>query len=431
MLWILFLKECKQMLKCLTYYVVLLCIILMYTTQLGTEKIINKPVAGQQDYGYAPSEDVTVIMNSTIMLLAREYQYNTYATYPIGFYKEVTLSKAKQEEIGDVLSAVTGIDRDKIDTRIKDYLEDKYFVSSNGDEVTYNVTTEGEVESPEVDDSEIRLEVAPRLTYEHFTILMAKVNKLLGGGSSYAKDKLQGNAYVPQTYEQALEQYNEIIEKDLLTGAYARLFCDYLGIVLAILPIFLAVTRGLRDRRARAEEIIYSRKASSLQIVMSRYFAMVIMLLIPVLMLGVFTEIGFISSGLKEGITVDYFAYPKYILAWLLPTIMITTSVGVFLTELTDTAIAIIVQGFWWFISLLTGRLFGNCGWNLIPRHNRTGYYGVFREYLGQFVMNRITYTVVALLILIASVLIYEMKRKGRLNLRGKIFSNRKVKSKA
>ena len=67
----------------------------------------------------------------------------------------------------------------------------------------------------------------------------------------------------PATYEEAMEEYNSFLYDDKITGGYARLFGDYMGIALGILPVFLVVTRELRDRRAGMEELIYTRTASS------------------------------------------------------------------------------------------------------------------------------------------------------------------------
>lgn len=53
--------------------------------------------------------------------------------------------------------------------------------------------------------------------------------------------------------------------------------------------------------------------------------------------------------------------------------VMAVISVGILCTELTETALAVLIQTAWWFISLMTGGTSmygGNYGWNLIPRHN-------------------------------------------------------------
>ena len=39
------------------------------------------------------------------------------------------------------------------------------------------------------------------------------------------------------TYEQAKEEFDALCTQDRFTRAYMRMFCDYAGIVLAILPI--------------------------------------------------------------------------------------------------------------------------------------------------------------------------------------------------
>lgn len=390
----LFLKECRQMLKCLTYYAILICILLFYTTQMGNVEMISKPQPGQKSYGYTYSEDKSVIMNETANLLKQEYIMNQYGTYPIGFYKKVVLSKENQTKIEDILTEITGEDAEKLAASSK------------------------------------KVSVVKTMTYGHFTKLMTKVDQLLGGGSSYAEKLLKNNAYVPRTYKQALREYNSTVENDHYTGAYARYFCDYMGIVLAILPVFLAVTRGLRDKRAKANEIIYARNASSRNIVLSRYFAMVAMLILPIILLSFLMGTQCIYYASKAGISVDYTAFIQYTLGWLLPTVMVTLALGLFFTELTDTPIAIIIQVLWWIISLFGGmvNMVGNYGFNLIPRHNTIGEYQKFQDGFITLLANRITYTILALILAIGTVIVYDLKRKGRLNIHGKIFANRKSK---
>ena len=96
----------------------------------------------------------------------------------------------------------------------------------------------------------LQAEPLGNLTYERFGELMDEADKILGGGSDYGKEERENSAREPMTYEEALEEYEVLTEKDRLTGGYARLFSDYMVIFLGILPVFLAVTRGLRDRRA-------------------------------------------------------------------------------------------------------------------------------------------------------------------------------------
>lgn len=401
----LFLKECKQMLRCLTYYVIVICMILFYISQMSDMDIIEKPVPGQEDYGFTYSDDENVIMNKTIGFLLLEYAQNNYSTYPVGFYKTVKLNEVEQKKMDEILTEITGIRQDEIKTSVNNYLN-----GGNMNNERLSVT---------VDES---------LSYDRFKELMEEVNQLLGGGSKYSENQLKSNAIVPMTYEDALKEYYDVVEKDDLSRAYARLFSDYVSIDLAILPVFIAVTRGLRDRRAKAKEVIYSRKASSLHIVLSRYLAMLVMLLIPIILISIIPTMECIYYASNQGINMDYLAYLKYIFGWLMPTLMVSLSVGVFITELTDSALAILVQGLWWFVSLFTGIAYikgGGYGWNLIPRHNILGNYQAFHDNFQILVRNRVAYTALAVLLLMAAVYVYEMRRRGKLKF-GKISFNRK-----
>ena len=53
----LFLKECKQTLRSLIYWVIVLILIFHFTSQLGEMEIERKPEPGQEEYGYKQSRD--------------------------------------------------------------------------------------------------------------------------------------------------------------------------------------------------------------------------------------------------------------------------------------------------------------------------------------------------------------------------------------
>ncbi|SHM58070.1 ABC-2 family transporter protein [Anaerosporobacter mobilis DSM 15930] len=378
----LFIKECKAIVKSTTYYLFLACLVLFFVGQMESNAGIAKPLKGQASYGYQYSKDPKVIMQYSIDNLLQEFESETYITYPFGFYKEVHPSKSKQSKIAVILSEV---------------LDENYDIKED-------------------------------ISYEQFEAKMEKIDDILGGGSRYKASGLKSNAYIPMTYEDAMKEYEDILYNDKISGAYARLFCDYMGIVLAILPVFLAVTRGLRDKKAKAFDVIFSKKASSIAIVMSRYLATVSMVVIPVILLSISPALQSLYSAVNNGIKGDAFAYLRYIGGWLLPTIMITASVGFFLTELTDGPIAILVQGLWWYISMFMGAesLVGTVGYNIMPRFNTIGEHEVYKAILPQLVKNRLFYSGMGILLITATIVVYHYKRKGALNYHGKIFKHRK-----
>ena len=165
---------------------------------------------------------------------------------------------------------------------------------------------------------------------------------------------LRANVQIPVDYEGAAANYRDLTEKDGLTGGYTKLFCDYMGVVLGILPVFVTATRMLRDKRSRMQELIYARRVPSGTVMGSRYLALVCMHMLPVVILSVIPTVNCIRAGI-EGVNLDYLAWMKYDLGWLLPMVMAVVSVGIFCTELTETALAVLVQAVWWFVSLMTG----------------------------------------------------------------------------
>lgn len=386
----LFWKECVQTAKSLIYWIVVIILILDFSSQLGDTVVEQKPEKGQEYYGSRTSSDKSVIMKSTLEMLYVEYATGSYTTYPIGFYKSVTLNEKEEARISEILAETT------------------------------KPGTAGEP--------------ADGLTYERFEELMDEADDILGGGSSYAKDYRLANASEEMTYEEAAKEYQQLIEKDRLSGGYARLFSDYMVIMLGFIPVFLAVTRCMRDRRAQMQALIYTRRAPAWMIIVSRYLSMIVMILIPVLALSMPLLAECIQFAAGTDISVDLLAFVKYTLGWLLPTIMVSTAVGMFLTELTDTALAVLVQGAWWFVSLFGSNIMslqgGMYGWNLMPRHNTEFNYTVFQSGFSQLASNRIFYASVSILIVALTVYVYTQKRKGRLNIRGKIMADRKSKSK-
>ncbi|MCI9633205.1 MAG: ABC transporter permease [Ruminococcus sp.] len=401
----LLIKECRQTARSLIYWLIVLVLIFDYTSQLGSTKMEPEPEKGLESYGYKPSDDENIIMEATLGMLTQEYGGGCFATYPIGFYKRVTLNEKEEQRIEEILRETTGISgRDEAGKLLMEWYEAQN--AASGENQMYYAMS-------------LTVKPAQGLSYDRFCELMDETDRILGGGSSYGEHRRGGSE--PKTYEDALKEYQDLTEKDRLTGGYARLFCDYMVIFLGILPVFLAVTRGMRDRRCGMQELVYSRKGSSAVIIFSRFAAMLLMLLIPVLLLSVPLLTECLRHASKIGISVDLWAFAIYTLGWIMPTVMAVTAVGMFFTELTDTALGVLVQGVWWFVSALTGTdaaiRGGMYGWNLIPRHNTELNRAGFEEGFAQLAANRILYVVLALALVALTTFIYSQKRKGRYRL--------------
>lgn len=402
----LFRKECAQTAKSLIYWLYVACLVIFFNSQLGSQNILTPPREGQaaySDYGYKTDITEQDIMETGAGNLVLAYYYDHYVTYPVGYAKNVTLSEEEKGEIAEIIYELTGMKTDEIEGNIAAFFEEH-----NVEEVQYEV------------------KLRDGLTYDAFMQFMDQAAEILGPGSDYTEERLRANVKIPVDYKGAKANYSDLTEKDGLAGGYARLFCDYMGIMLGILPVFVTATRMLRDKRSRMQELIYARRTSSGTVMSSRYLALVCMHMLPVLLLSLIPTVNCIRAGI-EGVNLDYFAWLKYDLGWLLPTVMAVVSMGMICTELTETALAVLVQAAWWFLSLMAGAAGmygGSYGWNLMPRHNTELNYAGFAEGFRQLACSRIFYAVLSLSLLALTVVIYEKKRKGHLRRGGKVSGN-------
>ena len=264
-------------------------------------------------------------------------------------------------------------------------------------------------------------------TYEEFSADMERICEIIGAGSSYRKEAVKGGVSVPMTYEQAVEEYEAFCEKDRVTGAVSRLFCDYAGIILSVLPIFLGVTRCLRDKRARASQVVYAHEASAFCIIASRYLANVFLAALPVLVTSFVMQMPYQYHANTLGVSPDLLAFLKYNLIWLLPEIMAVLAVSFFFTELTESVISIFIQVFWAMASLMgAGTLAGDFSLKLVVRWNAFGGPNEFLAQRQQLFINRGFYFLLSLAVLAFTAVFYEKKRREGETLYGKIFKRRK-----
>ena len=382
----LLIKELKKVI-CSVSYLLFVAILFLGLYSQGVfhfgDRVVEEPRPGQ-NYGVRNEEMPEVIMPAALESLWQEYTQNVYTTYPIGFYKTVRLNDAEKEEMAQILARLTGLEKEKI--------------------------LEAGEDIPALKEG---------LSYTEFKECMDAADKLLGGGSDYALDALIGFGTEDITYEEAKVEYQLVRDKDRFTGGYARLFCDYAGVmVLSVLPVFLAVVLCLKDRRAKMMELIYSRSISSGKIIWVRYAAILAAVMLPVILLSYYSNME--VWGLYRGMKPDYLAALKYDLGWLLPTVMVTVSLGMFLTELTGTPIAAAVQCLWWFVDINAGYKSVQSSYALLrltPRHN-AGENSRFRitdflENFNRLVQNRLLMAGLALLLVCLTVCVYEWRRRG------------------
>ena len=437
----LLLQEIKKIVKSIPYLIFVAAVVIGLFSQgvfRFQDDLLEEPQPGGS-YGYKHEEIVEQIMPLALRDLFTEFRNNNYTTYPIGFIKHVKLNEGKQERMAEILSEITGNDKDRILQEVAGITpsgSDNYTFQIGGDGMQQDGNggfTIGSDEKQQSSPEKMTFTVREDMDYARFKELMGQADDLLGGGSNYAADSLIGYGTVPLTYEEAKERYDLAVSSDKVTGSYARLFSDYAGVmVLSILPVFLAVILSMKDQRAKMEALIYTKKTSAAKLTFIRYLAIVIAAMAPVIILSYLSNMMIWSS--YHGMQLDYLAPLKYDFGWLLPSVMISTAIGMFLTELTGTPIAVAVQGLWWMFDVNLGIKNVPSGYalfRLAPRHN-VGADSLFRtqdylDHFGNLVQNRLLMAGIALALILLTILIYEAKRKGKFG--GNAFFKKAVSS--
>lgn len=400
----LFFKECRKVLFSLPFALYFAATAAMYFTQFDSDLSrgpLQKPVAGLESYGMTVREIPELVMSGAAESLVGEYLSGSFQTYPYGFLKNVRLKERDRTRMAQIIQEICGLTEEELES-FGEYEEGGFSVNGDG------VMVYHEAVLPQV-------RVVEGISYEAFRERMREADRILGGGSRYSDARILEFSGVPKTYEEALEEYEQFLKEDGITGAYARLYCDYLGIVLGILPVFPAVALAGMDARAGMEAMVYSRRISSLKLIFTRYFALVAALHLPVAFTAVLAHVK--TLGLYPGAQVDPAAIFLYALWWLSPNILIAAAVGMLFTELASGFLGIFVQGVWWFFSVMASAegLTGAIGrFTLVMRHNSLLGRGVFQAELGNVVFNRIFFTALSLAAVGLTAGIFECKRRGR-----------------
>lgn len=410
----LFFKEWKQVVRSIPFLVYGAVLLFFFIAQYESGFVqIEKPQPGGHQYGTKISDDPKIIEPAAVKSLCGEFVRNSYTAYPVGFYKNVKLSAGRQREMAEILSVLTGNPAERFNAA----QDISSALTVHGGSMTKKESggDSDAGKAAESTDSSIGA-VKSDLSAEQFDSLMRRADRLIGGGSLYGDAYLSRFGKTPKTYADARRDYDDMVKRDGVAGAYARVFCDYLGIVLGLFPVFPAVAAGMKDRRAGMRELVYSRKIASAKIVLTRYEALIVSLFLPVLLLAAYATIQIAVE--YPGFPLHLSAFIGYSFGWLLPTLMVSASVGMVITELTDTPIGIVAQGLWWLLGLFAGvaHIDGGYGWDLMLRHNVVGNTQVYLDHLSILLGNRMAYSALALILVAGTVRVYERKRRGKWN---------------
>lgn len=426
----LFLKECRQIGKTGIFYLYLIILLIssffVYLKMIDLSTLKEPqdlPVAdtvmldnGSEasggvyehpygSYAHVPLEDNNISMQYGYRNLFLAYYKNEYKTTTFGMEREVRLSKKKQEKIKEILHQMAGE---------RFTIEVKTLPLADG--------------TNEVDIRQFNNYVFD-LSLEQYKKLLIRAGKIIGGYNSY----LQPENYiltVDASYEQAYQLYDqkilvELVQEERVTGSFARLFADVIGLILGFIPAFVAVLYFLKDKNSY--EICESESACVWKHYGIKYLSLCAMMFLPVLALSIiapFHAKAYIQPVLDA--EVNYFAYLRISVYWLLPTVMIVTAFSMLITYFTQNIAAIVVQFFLWIL----------CMQPHIGDYSLNHYYiryfkelnaNIANEFSKDIFGNRLFYSITALAMVILLCFCYQMKLRERLGRHGfgKRFKNK------
>jgi len=250
------------------------------------------------------------------------------------------------------------------------------------------------------------------ISYEEYEIILDELEEELADTTIFSKKYRNKIYWQNKTYNEAVEDFNEILLKDKITNAYARYFSDYMGITAGLYPIFIVLTVFLRDRKKNISRLIYDKKISPITYILSKYSAICICLLICYLLLAAHSTYVFYNIGKNYNYLMDLGAFYKYTLTWIAPTIMFTTALSMLLFIIINKmSLTIVIHLVLWFISLQ--QLCGDYKlYKYIIRFNSLGDYKSYILWKPAIIGNRIFFTILSLMIIIITAYIYNHRMK-------------------
>lgn len=384
MCWQLFCKELKYHFKSVTYYIFIAVVLVFYFSQVGIPRSLDdiKPLSREEieervmklpeekrdftraqyemAYGTKPMTDIKMKQNVMYNYMENELNRKIASVYKFEFYKKIKLSDKQANAYKEAMNKINP--------------------------------------EKQISDGE-------------FIEALNNLDKALGGGSNYSAEFRDNILSENNTYEDAIKNYNIELKEDKITNAEGREFADYMDITAGLFPIFIAAFILIRDTKSGAQEIVFSKKISSLKYVLTKYLAAITALIIPYLITAAHITLMYSRLAAQSNISIDYFAFYKYIFVWTVPTLMFVTALGMIFAVLFKKPIAaIIIQFILWCTSISS--LYGSYGLSkYVIRFNSRVPYTEYIKWANSIAINRIFYFILSIMIIFLAVFIYNRRR--------------------
>ena len=181
------------------------------------------------------------------------------------------------------------------------------------------------------------------------------------------------------------------------------------GGALAVLSAFPAAALFWHDRRG-CRAAVCARSVSSWKLVFCRYAALTAAMALPVAVMAL--TLTCVAAGDYGPANVDMLAYGKYALFWILPTIALSTAVGLLPAALTGLPLGPLLALLWgWRARSAPAFAYAAL---FAPRHEALGETARFLENVGALARGRVAAALLGLALCALAAFAVEWKRRGR-----------------
>lgn len=215
------------------------------------------------------------------------------------------------------------------------------------------------------------------------------------------------------TVKEEREIFNYSLKSGLAEG-YARYFMNYMGILTSLVSAVISATVFIKDRQNYVREFIYASNSKSSKIILIRIASVVIPICLMTLIMTIIGAVYFYSESITYGYIISCIPFIKYWAVWIVPTILVTVSLSVFLDILSNNLILVFgVQFIVWLLSIAT--FMGNYEiWRVVIRFSSFGMDKYYDGIKNDIYINRIFMVFLSIIITAISVTIFDKARNGR-----------------
>lgn len=249
---------------------------------------------------------------------------------------------------------------------------------------------------------------------QYYNQKLDSIDDMLGGDTVFSKENRGFTSRRKNTLEEEQRVFNEILYKERYTNPYARYLCDYLGVVAGILPVLYAAFLFSRDRKERVQDFIMVSPQKSSAIVGKRMLSVAAVFFMWFYLIAAVATTYFAYVAYRFGYEMDMFAFFKYVTVWIVPTVLFTVSLSVFLDLLFKSSMLVVLVQIVVFFVSIKDLMGGYTLWKPIIRFNAIGRYDLYEEGRYAIYANRGCIFIASLLLFFGAVLLYERRRQGK-----------------